>query len=73
MSQEKPTSGKRCPIGCGIFCTVLDGDDVTLENPEAEIVEPEVSEVPVNTEKRRRPRKTTDEILRSPIKRYESK
>ena len=49
------------------------GDDVALENPEAEIVEPEVAKVPVKTEKRRRSRKTTDEILRSPIKRYESK
>ena len=49
------------------------GDDVALENPEAEIVKPEVAKVPVKTEKRRRSRKTTDEILRSPIKRYESK
>ena len=49
------------------------GNDVALENPEAEIVEPEVAKVPVKTEKRRRSRKTTDEILPSPIKRYESK
>ena len=48
------------------------GYDVAQENPEAEVVEPEVAEVPVNTETRRRPRKTTDEILRSLIKRYES-
>ena len=50
------------------------GDDVAQENPEAEVVEPEVAAVPVNTETRRRPRKTTDdEIIRSLIKRYESK
>ena len=49
------------------------GDDVAQENPEAEVVEPEVAEVPVNTETRRRPRKTTHEMIRSLIKRYDSK
>ena len=49
------------------------GDDVAPENPEAEVVEPEVAAVPVNTETRRRPRKTPVEgFYESLIKRYES-